>query len=286
MAGATLLVACGDDTELPSETDAQTTTDAPSSSETSPPKEAGPDTAPPFDGGFQVETFDSVLATELCKALARCCYGSAVPAEGGVDGGSFDTAKCEHDYGRVGFEGSNGNADLRDGGKLVLDQVNADACIAKIKAMTCNLPGAEFKAIRTACFGAYSGSVAAGGACAQSIECKSNHFCKLPDDGGAGTCEALRPLNGNCGDFTSDPSLGDQACSYRAGGNTGNFCKFYDLTNGTPIAPADWKCEAATGAGTTCATSLWCEQTICNNSNTCVTPEKYFEPACSQFVIP
>lgn len=276
--GAAFLIACSDDTSI-NTTDGGT--DAPVTTEAS-PGDGGPDTAPPFDGGFVVETFDGVIAKELCGALARCCYGSATPPDGGVDGGSFDETQCEKRFGSIGFEGSNADKPTVDAGHVALDQLSADTCIKKIKAMTCDLPGAEFKAIRTACFGAYAGTVAMGGACTSSIECKPGQFCKTVGDAGTGTCDAIRAVDGPCGDFNTDRA--DEACSYRAGGSTGNYCKFADIAAGTILPTADWKCAASLPAGSDCATSLWCNETVCSQASTCETPNKYFDVACGTFV--
>lgn len=290
--GASSLVACGDDTSLA--TDGGTTdssvdaADAADAADTGADDGGDADTGPPFDGGFKVDTFDAVLATELCKSVARCCYGTPTPAEGGADGGTFDLARCEQLYGRLGFEGSNASSQFRDGGKVSLDQGSADSCIAKVKALSCNLPGSEFKPVRAACFGAYTGTVGAGGACEESIECKPGHFCMPTSDAGtAGTCAPLRALNASCGDFTTEPGLGDQACSYRAGGNTGRFCKFYDFASGVELPPADWKCATAAPVGSDCQTSLWCDQSICNNDVKCVDPITYFDSeTCNFFLVP
>lgn len=283
VAGASLLVACSDDTTVNPTTDGGHP-DGPTPTEGGPDSgtDTGTDTSPPFDGGFVVDTFDGVLAAEICKALARCCYGNPNPPDGGADGGSFDAQKCRDNLGRVGFESSNADSPLKDGGNITLDQVSADSCIKKVQAMSCNLPGAEFKAIRTACFGAYAGKLAAGATCIHSIECQPGSFCKTVGDAGTGQCLALRGLNGACGD--SDPERPDEACSYRAGGNTGNFCKFGDVVTGVILPPAAWKCEAAGPAGFDCATNVWCNETICNDNSKCETPNKYFDSQCGLFI--
>lgn len=277
--GAAFLIACSDDTSI-STTDGGT--DAPITPTDAPVGDGGPDTAPPFDGGFVVDTFDKVIAKELCGALARCCYGTATPAEGGVDGGSFDATECEKRFGSIGFEGSNADKPAVDAGHVALDQLSADTCIKKIKAMTCDLPGAEFKAIRTACYGAYAGTVAMGGACTSSIECAPGQFCKTVGDAGTGTCDAVRAVDSPCGDFNTDRA--EEACSYRAGGNTGNYCKFADIATGTFLPATDWKCAPSLPAGSDCATSLWCNETVCSQASTCETPNEYFASSCSAFV--
>lgn len=276
--GAAFLIACSDDTSINPGTDGGGDSATPTEAS---PGDAGPDTAPPFDGGFVVDTFDKVIAKELCGALARCCFGTTTPPDGGVDGGSYDETACEDELGRIGFEGSNADKPVVDGGHVSLDQLSADACIKKIKSMTCNLPGTEFKAIRTACFGAYAGTVAMGGACTASIECKPGQFCKPAGDSGTGTCDALRAVGGACGDF--GPQRADEVCSYRAGGSTGNYCNFLDV-GGAELPETDWKCAAANGAGSDCANSNWCEATICTTKSKCETPNKYFDSYCGRYV--
>ncbi len=284
VSGAAFLVACSDDTSVT--TDAGTDggpdakSDGPASSDGS--TDGGADSS--FDGGFVLETFDNQMATELCKSLARCCYGSTAPADGGIDGGSFDLAACETQYGRIGFEGSN-LATLRDGGNVNLDQVQADLCITRIKAASCNLSGTEFGQIRDACFSVYTGKLGASAACKGSSECQTGFFCKgSTSDGGSGVCTAIRAVNGPCGDFTDDPVFGDEACSYRRGGAPANYCKFYDFDAGAYLDAGDWKCTAPGAVGTICATSLWCDKSLCDVNSSCTTPEKYFDQRCTSFV--
>ena len=276
------LLACSDDTQVsvdPTEAGSEAgKTDSPSG-------DAGADTAA-FDGGFAVATFDDVLATELCKSLARCCYGTPTPAEGGVDGGSFDQAGCVANLGAFGFQGSNlGTAKLRDAGNVVLDQVSADDCINKVKALKCDLPGTDYTAARAACFGAYSGKIAAGQACNGAVECQAGLFCKGQVDGGAGVCTAIRPLGGACGDNPNNPTEYEEACSYRGSGGSGVYCKYYDFADGGDLDAGDWKCTAAEGADAGCFASTWCKDTICKEDTfVCATPDRLFDSACNRFV--
>lgn len=284
VSGAAFLVACSDDTSVTT-ADAGTEGGPDAKSDGPVSGDGGTDTGVDahFDGGFVLDTFDQQMATELCKSLARCCYGTTTPAEGGVDGGSFDLAACEVQYGRIGFEGSN-LATLRDGGNVLLDQVQADLCISRIKAASCNLPGTEFAQIRDACFSVYTGKLGASAACKGSSECQAGFFCKGAVDGGAGVCTAIRAVNAACGDFTDDPVYGDEACSYRRGGAPANYCKFYDFDAGDYLEAGAWKCTAPGAAGSVCATSLWCDKSLCDGTSTCITPEKYFDQRCQTFV--
>lgn len=284
--GALFLVACSDDTSVDPKPTGDAGPDSPATDAPVDPDGGGkPDTG--FDGGFKVETFDDDLASELCKALARCCYGNPTPADGGADGGTFDVAACKKQYGRLGFEGSNADVPITKSGAIALDQAKADACISKIKAMSCSLPGPEYESIAASCFSAYVGNVAANATCRASIECAAGSFCKGADnDGGTGVCAPLRPVGGPCGDFTNDPAVSGESCSYRRGGQPGNFCKFYDFTPpGVFLDPADWKCTAPLAVGGSCATSFWCDQSTCQNS-VCATPDKYFAQSCQTFLVP
>ena len=90
-------------------------------------------------------------------------------------------------------------------------------------------------------------------------------------------------MNEPCGD--SNLERADEVCSYRAGGSTGNYCKFADLGNAVVLDAGDWKCAAANPAASDCSTSLWCAQTVCSDTTSkCETPNTYFAGACSTFV--
>jgi hypothetical protein len=280
--GAGALLACSDDTSVNASTDGGPTPTPDSGIDSQPPTDSGADTSP-FDGGFMVDTFDSVLADEVCKALARCCWGSATPDAGGADGGTFDDTKCKTMTQTYGFEGSNIGTELRDAGNVTVDQVAADSCIQKVKAMTCNLPGTEFTQIRNGCYKAYQGKLGSGAACTGSIECQSGNFCKV-GAGGSGTCAPLRAVDAGCGDFTDKPALGEEACSYRAGGDTNAHCKFFDYTANALLDAGDWKCVPGLGVGGDCASSTWCTDSICEANNKCTSPDMYWGTSCDFFI--
>ena len=286
LVGAGALLACSDDTSVNASTDGGPPPVPDSGGgDTSTPVDAGADTAP-FDGGFRVDTFDSLLADELCKSLARCCWGSPTPDAGGADGGTFDMAKCTAMTLPYGFEGSNIGTELRDAGNVIVDQVAADSCIQKVKSMACNLPGTDFSALRNGCYKAYQGKLDVGATCTGSIECKPGNFCKI-GAGTTGTCTALRPVDAGCGDFTDKPALGEEACSYRAGGDTNNHCKFYDYSANTLLDAGDWKCvPGETAPNGDCASSTWCTDAICETNNKCTSPDMYWGSSCDFFIKP
>lgn len=71
-------------------------------------------------------------------------------------------------------------------GKITFDQAAADACMAgTIAAPVCTTFWNEGPGIPEACWDAFAGTVAAGGACAIDFECSGELSC-----GDAGTCAA------------------------------------------------------------------------------------------------
>lgn len=292
LVGATFLIACGDDTEVTTGTDAgaEAGTDARFDS---PQNDTGlvdagtdSDSDADIDAGFVLDKFDTTLATTICESLARCCYGTPTPGDGGADGGTFDKAACVTKFEQLGFQNSNVGPELKDGGNVVLNQTSALDCINKVKALTCDVPGAEYVAARVACFAAYRGKLAAAAPCKGAAECQMGHFCKGANDGGAGVCTALRPLGGPCGDNPDHPSEYEEACSYRAGGETNTYCKFYDFGSGD-LDAGDWKCTASGAPATNCATSNWCKDSICDpGTAVCKTPDKIFDDSCGTFLKP
>ncbi len=290
-AGGVLLACSSDDT----------VTNQPDGGGTPPPPPPPPNQPPPppgdggqdsgFDGGFKVDTFPDTIAAALCKSLARCCYGTETPGDGGADGGTLSVSECQAYYRDYGFEASNVGHKLVDAGHIAIDQTAANDCITKIKAMSCNLSGADYDAIRTACFQAYSGTLAAGQPCndESSIECTQGNYC-LPDaaavDGGpVGTCVALNGTDASCANATDDIALAELSCSWRVSGIPNNHCTWYDPLSLTGIADAGtWKCEPAVAVGDDCGGSNWCAASVCNDNSKCETPNKYFDPICKRFV--
>ncbi len=274
-------------------TDSGTDTSKP---DTGTPDVSVPDSGPdaPFDGGFKPPTYSNTIAEAMCKALARCCFGNAnVPEGGAVDGGTFDRQECLNLYGDLGFESSNDGYDEVDAGSVSLDQAKAADCVAKIDALACELTGTAMQTIRTACFGALTGKRGNGQSCLRSIECAPGHFCNPADDGGLGTCTPLRGEGENCstvnsGNDDSDSFIAEEACSYRAGGDTGRHCDSYDYTNGVYRARQDWTCQPNVANGQGCNLTGWCASGICDpNDFTCKSPLQYFSKySCEAHVNP
>lgn len=268
------------------------------------------DTSPPFDAGLKTATFANEVANALCNALTKCCFGqSNVPEGGAVDGGTFDRPECLQVYLDLGFEGSLiGNPELTQTGKVELDQAKGAECLQKINAMTCNLAGTEFRAIRSSCFAAVKGTVPAGQACKGAIECAPGNYCEpgadagLPDGSAGtaimripGTCKALKTTGGDCsliesgqGNFI-DSLLAEYACSYRANGETNLRCDSFDPVQGDYRPRTDWKCAAQVANDADCNTSAWCASGICDVEANfkCKSPTQYFAgDTCTSHVNP
>ncbi|HVM69362.1 MAG TPA: hypothetical protein VM204_05945 [Gaiellaceae bacterium] len=247
--------------------------------------DAKPDAPEVFpDAGLTLDNYSGKLAQVLCRTLARCCFGDP-NLDGGaaVDGGTYDEQGCIDFHTAVGFGSSAGELPANNT-NLVLDNARGNECVAKIDTLTCDTPGAMYTAVAKACFAAIVGKQTAGQACTKSIECAPGHFC-VPSDGGAGSCQALRGADGNCGDWfgTDDPvnnaELSGEACSYRGKGvDTGRYCDFYDFAGGDFRPQAEWKCKVAGGVGAQCASTPWCKDALCDDLSTatCVATKEFF----------
>jgi hypothetical protein len=256
-----------------------------------PPMDSGPAPDAPdtgvdsgYDAGLKTDTFDDDLANAMCDSLSRCCFGSVMPGDAGVDGGAFNRDSCLSFYRKFGFQGSNNGAEFKDAGNITLDQAAADDCLKKVKALTCDLPGTEFQAVRAACFGAYLGTIAEQGACSDNIECTPGTYCKkVPIDSDAGVCTKLTPTNGLCGS-TGKPALADQECSARQSGLP-NHCLFYNFADDTLLPTSEWKCVPPSDVGGGCVQNNWCQNSLCDdNTLLCITPSNFFAPTCANYI--
>jgi hypothetical protein len=259
--------------------------------------------APVFaDAGLTLENYQAKLAVVLCKTLTRCCFGDANLAGGAAidGGGTYDEQACIDFHTAVGFESSAGEIPTSMD-NLALDNAKGNECVAKLDTLTCDTPGAMYTAVAKACFGAIVGKQTAGQPCSKSIECTPGSFCNTKE-GVPGKCEALRGVDGNCGDWFADDApetnaeFSGEACSYRGKGvDTGRYCDFFDFPSGTFRPQAEWKCKLAGGVGADCASTPWCKDALCDDLDTltCVTPKLFFAPTppgsqggCGKFAKP
>lgn len=262
----------GSDTGTETGTDAGTDTGA---------DDASPDAL--IDAGLTFDSFRDKLADVYCKSVARCCFGDPnLAPDAAVDGGGhYNQELCLGGARSGGFEGSllfNEDA----GTPLILNQAQALECIAKLEAISCSLGRAEFVAARAACFNAVRGTAAIGSACATGIDCVPGSFCNRATS----KCEALRPLDGGCGDFSPSGGTADEACSWRGSGDTNRFCDSWDFDQAQLKPQAEWRCAESRPNGQLCINSLGCSEGLCDDRNdldengeldyTCRTPITYF----------
>ncbi len=318
VSSAMVLAACSSDDTVVTVTPDSGTPDTGGGKDTGTPDTSQPDAQtdanPPIDAGLKLDTFANTVANALCNTLTRCCFGkNNVPEGGAIDGGTFDRPECVALYSDLGFENSLVGEDAIAKGNVALDQAKGKDCIDKINALTCNLTGAELKTARAACFGALVGKVAAGQPCRASMECAPGNFC-LPDsdggvvdagvlDGGGGTiigkCAPLRGQGGNCSivvtgnpgsnEEIDDSIRGEEACSYRGGGDTNLRCDSYDFDNAEYRPRDQWTCQPPVGANAGCNTTVWCSDGICDPTSdyVCKTPVEYFtQSACGAHTNP
>jgi hypothetical protein len=277
------LVACSDDTSVNPPVDGGRT-DGPTPGDSSTDTnviDAPLDTAD-FDAGLKLDTIADTVSARMCNALARCCFGTPTPADGGADGGTFDRVACQNLYADLGFENSSVGHTLFTGGKVGLDQQKGKDCLDKIDALACSLTGAALQDIRTSCFAAIKGLATNGQACNQSVECATGLFCN-PTGSGAftGTCTALKTAGQPCGVFTGESVeknavRGEEACSYRGSGTPALHCDSLDDVGGY-TDPATWTCKPTVANGQLCNSSVWCTSGICDpDTFLCTSPSQYF----------
>lgn len=281
-----VLVACsGDDTIVTSSADGGFDANAPETGAT----DAGvadvvtTDVAEPDpDAGFKPDAAQQQLAEVICETVARCCFGDATLDAGqAIDGGgTYNQAKCLDTYRNNGFEQSHPGP-TADVNRLALSQTKSAECVQRMKSLSCELGFAEFQAARTACYGALVGTQPANAPCNVSGECAPGNFC-TPD---AGTCQAIRPVNSDCGDLSGDPLQAQHVCSNRFSGTPAAYCEYYDTVGDDVFPRNQWKCKSVRANGEYCLNNAWCGSGICNIADSkCASPVTYFPPSfCSGY---
>ena len=233
--------------------------------------------------------FPGQVAAALCAKLAQCC---AVLEDGG-----FDQNRCTAGTLPYGWNDSSFGSNLLDGGNIVLNLGQAQACLQDIANIDCNanvVTSAESVALYSDCYGAMQGTAAAGAPCSGSLECAPTLFCGLPNDGGpVGSCVPLKTAGQPCGDYgaqqtvptTPGQELALSECSYRGSGNTGVSCEIYALDSGATMDPSQWVCFQAGGAGAGCSFDVDCTSKRCDPNNfDCVSAVTFAEqPACAYY---
>jgi hypothetical protein len=236
-------------------------------------KESGPDAGAPdgdagvVDSGVAYDgtaaSFPGQLASTLCARVAACCGTSP-------DAATFNLALCLADE-QSGFNGSSTGSNLLDGGHLVFNAVAAQSCLDLLQQIDCTTnqiaSGVEMQSYAS-CFATYTGTLTAGSACANTIECAPGSFC-LPVDGGVGdagaigVCQALAGDGGACA-LLGNASASQSVCSDRGSGNTGLFCQSFDPSAPTEVLDAAaWTCGPQEPIGTGCAQAVDCTSFEC-----------------------
>jgi hypothetical protein len=221
------------------------------------------DAAPRYDGS--AASFPGQVAAATCERVAACCGVSA-------NSPKFNFAACQAAVLPSGFNGSSTDSDLLDGGHIAFDPIAAAACISALNQIDCDtnqIPSAVERAAYLNCFAAFTGTLPSGAPCAANIECDPTNFC-LPIDGGVGDagaiglCQPLVADGGACGNLLGTSTNSQPACSYRASGNTGLFCKSFDPSNPTvSVDAAAWVCAPEEPNGTACSRNLACSSFEC-----------------------
>ncbi len=192
----------------------------------------------------------AVVLPELCKGIATCCKALGV---------TIDEAKCRGLIAPVGLHGELNDVtpEILAAGKAIYNPKKANECVAGIRDFGCGgLDAAPYKATVAACYAAYTGTVAAGGACSASIECLPGNHCDATKK-----CTALKVKGESC--------TSSEECSRRSFGNS---CTSPDLTctgtlpDGSPCpAPV---CTGPRPDGSPCSASYDCTSGLCDG--TCV----------------
>jgi hypothetical protein len=249
---------------------------------TSPTSEAGPD----GEAGvaLTLTTFPGMVAAALCNRFENCC---PAPEAGKI----FDTNGCIQRFINNGYSGSLTGQSLIDGGHVTFNLAQAQSCLSQIAAIDCSAnlrTSAQEEAILAACYGALSGTLAAGAPCTDPIECAPGQFCDPKDAGDGSVCAPLRTAGESCADFGSTNYAGsDTACSYRGSGSTGLTCKNGDFNTYGTLPLSQWVCATEQPLDGGCFVNVDCNSKLCDPlSAKCAPSETFIYPFACTFDIP
>lgn len=237
------------------------------------------------DAGFAPDAGQATvqLADVFCGTVSRCCFGSDLKQGDALPGGgTYNRNLCLSDYQANGYEQASQGTTVNPS-HIIVDQTGSQACAQKLQAMSCNLGGAEFDAIRAACYGALLGTQGPGESCNVAAECQKGLFCNNPD-GGVGACALVRATGQTCGDVTTDINDAQHICSYRYSGDPSRYCQTYDFANSKFLPQAQWTCQDDVANGSKCLHSGWCQNGLCDTTHTCVAQTTYFSTSnCNRY---
>ncbi len=272
--GAALSVGCGgDDTVIGY---------GPDSGGDGPTVDSTADTFVPTDGGTDAFSFDAgppslsnfyhQINLVGCAYFQNCCGGAAL----------FDLNACVADDDNPqsdGFLFTRTLETVPDGGHVTFDDTKASQCLSLIQGLSCStastaITSAQLLAIRSACYGAISGTIPAGSSgCTESIECVSPAHC---EPFGGGTCVAPYDAGAPCaiGADTQVDSL--NRCGRAYTGDPG-YCELGPFTT---VAEAG-TCDTPHVLGGPCYSPFECDSFICDNTDdpgSCANTEAIINP--------
>jgi hypothetical protein len=214
----------------------------------------------------------SRLADATCtKTTADCCASGSI---------AYDAAKCRE---RV-IASCTASLAAVAAGKLTFDGTAFPACaLAEHKIFhTCYLPNLEIVSIAPPCSQLFNGTVAPGGPCATSGECKASlgtvpscdatKHCttlEIVADGAACSTTATSEIRlcdyGSYCDSTTSKCVHGKPISEACSGEL-------DPTCGIGNRCADGFCGAGLGVGAACKSYVECASITCSDTGTCTDP--------------
>jgi hypothetical protein len=231
------------------------------------------DGGPDADAGppLTIDQYQHALGVAWCERAAECCNLSAT---------TFDRDKCinlrDSDTGPERVSLYLLKYKLAGGfpATLTFVRTQANQCIDLQRNRGCEEDGAEKRNIYSVCMGAVQGSVNAGGACTQSIECKSDLYCALVGDAGSGTCTPLVQQGGIC----ADPNANSDQCTWLGiHASTTLHC-----STGTDVAAT---CDPGFSNGHGCRFDQECASGVCSTtSRACVDSQVYIPTTVCAFL--
>jgi hypothetical protein len=290
-----MVVGCNGDNTMPdggSEGGPDTTT--PDSSPDVAHPDGGDASADSSDGeaGNPIPAFMTQESNAFCMRFQTCCNGLDA-------GGAFNLAQCVSTS-VDGWYASNGEVspEVVARGNVTLNETAATGCLAGLATLTCpDLGSSELLTVTGNCYGAIVGTLANGGDCIQSVECKPGEYCKFAGvDGGTtdagspiGQCATLIAQGQPCGQSLpyGDPNEYSTECEYKNWQPPSNFCD-YD----TYPDAAGYTCQPLRTNGAVCYYSQECASGICGTIDqdclsttcTCLTSLDY-TPFCTALAI-
>jgi hypothetical protein len=223
------------------------------------------------DGPNAVLQFAAQYAQAYCSGQGKCCPG--------YDAGAFDLASCAASWTTLGWESTlPSNAAVYTRCHLAFDPTRGSACISALQNFDCAPDGGpvtatQYNAVTTACQGILVGTLANGApGCLSSFECV-NGYCKLPSDGGTGTCTALVGDGGACVSGDTPDEMCSQAGSYQPA----LWCNRLDGgTTGTCAPPlADGVTCYVPAVSATYFDDYGCINLLCGDDGLCGHPATY-----------